>query len=28
MPADFGLGGAVGTTAINVQSETARERMG
>jgi len=28
MPVDFGLGGAVGTTAINVQSETARERMG
>jgi hypothetical protein len=28
IPADFGLGGAVGTTAINVQSETARERMG
>ena len=28
MPADFGLGGAVGTTAINVQTETARERKG
>jgi hypothetical protein len=28
MPADFGLGGAVGATAINAQKETARERKG